>query len=98
MTKETNNVQTMTENSTAMTEISSPNIQNDTITESLQALHQKLEQIELTNETQFKKMVASNKEADKRFKELKDEMQIQHRGTRRRFEALEKKPYSGYFN
>ena len=94
VTKETNSAQTMADDNSDMINKSSTNILKCMMTESLNGVYMKLEEIEQRNQTQFRKIIENNKETDNRVKELKEAMKIQHLGIRRRFESLEKKTNS----
>ena len=94
VTEETKSVQTMTDDNIDIINKSSTNILKCMMTESLNGVYRKLEEIEQSNQTQFRKIIENNKETDNRVKELKEAMKIQHLGMRRRFESLEKKTNS----
>ena len=99
------NVQILNATESGMTTKPSLNILRDLLKESLESVTQKLEKIETANkgnEIQFQKLVENNeaqcKETEKNMKDIKEEMKMQHRETRRRIERLEKKTSTGYFN
>ena len=82
--KETCNVQTVTEDSTDGTITSSRSIQKHSLEESIEAL--------------YKKLAESTEKTDKSIKQVKEALKLQQRETRRRFESVEKKTSSGYFD
>ena len=77
----------------------------DTLKESIDGMYQHLGELktELSEiRNTIKKGRTQNTEAEalfeKKIKDVKDSIALQHRETRRRFERLEKKTNSGYFN
>ena len=80
---------------------SAPNIQIDMISESLEGLYRKLEEMEQTNAIQFRNIVENNKKTDKCLQDLKEQEEatkIELQGMRKRFESFEKKRHLGYYN
>ena len=88
-TKQTNTIQIMNEDNGNLKNKSSLAVQ--VVADSLDVLYEKLEKMEQTNTTQFRKMIDKNEEADKNFKEIKESMKFQLQGLRRRVESLNKK-------
>ena len=91
-------VQSWTENDRDLKNKSSVNLQRDRMAESLEALYERLNEMDETNATQFKKIIESNKETAELLKEeetkrLKQEkaMKMELQGIRRRLESSEKK-------
>ena len=80
----------MTENSSDRTITSSCSIPKHSLEESMEALYQKLEKIEQSNEIQIQKNIERKEETDKSIKKIKDALKLQNRETRRRFERVEK--------
>ena len=95
--------QTWTENNSDLMNRSSFDIKMDMITQSVEELSKKVEEMEETNATQqrsFRQIIQNNKETDKLLKEeeakrMKKEkaMKIELQGMRRRIESSEKKSH-----
>ena len=92
--------QAWTENDSDLKNKSSVNIQIDKISESLEGLYKRLQEMDGTNATQFRNIVESNKETAKLLKEeetkrLKQEnaTKMELQGIRRRLEISEKKSH-----
>ena len=92
--------QAWTENDSDLKNKSSFNIQIDKISESLEGLYKRLQEMDENNATQFRNIVESNKETAKLLKEeetkrLKQEkaMKMELQGIRRRLESSEKKSH-----
>ena len=85
-TKATNSLQSMTENKLDLTSKSPLNNQRDMIAESLEGLYKKLDEIEQTNASQFRKIAENFQASDKRFKEQEDAIKSELQSISRRFE------------